>query len=156
MVSSAAHVSCSKKKKKSPHPSWTWASYLSCRLLSSHCCLIVAHKHKVAHDNNLSCIIVWKKCLHDKVTWMFWDFFFSFVYDTSLEMCLNRNVLSWNLRDICFLYLLVLVVLFLIIKLLLLHPLGWVSLVFGWSWFWDWSFLGSLWLKLQSRKLKSA
>lgn len=32
---------------------------------------------------------------------VFW-IFYGFVYDTSLEMCLNGNVLLWNLRDTCF------------------------------------------------------
>uniref|UniRef100_A0A3Q0R2H7 RAP2B, member of RAS oncogene family n=1 Tax=Amphilophus citrinellus TaxID=61819 RepID=A0A3Q0R2H7_AMPCI len=34
-----------------------------------------------------------RECLHDKVLECFGNFFYSFVYDTSLEMCLSGNVL---------------------------------------------------------------
>lgn len=73
--------------------------------LSSHCCLIVAHKHTQTHkihDNNQICIIFWKSVYMKKYLNV-WGFFYSFVYDTSLEMCLSGDVLLWNLRDTWFL-----------------------------------------------------
>lgn len=87
---------------------------------------------------------------------MFWDFFFySFVYDTSLEMCLNGNVLLWNLRDACFLVIPLFFCGF-ICWVVLLHLLGWVHLPWrtvvggimpnpGQGW--DWSLLGDKCLK---------
>lgn len=103
---------------------------------------------------------------------MFWDFFYSFVSDTSLEMCLNGNVLLWNLRDTCFLV----ISLFFLKKqkkffcccaficwVVLLHPLGWVHLpwrvvVAGGIMLnpgegWDWSLFSRQVLKIALKRI---
>lgn len=82
-------------------------SKLSCRLsflfcfcksiLSPHTVVLLLHTnthrhtHKI-HDNNQICIIFWKSVYMKKYLNV-WGFFYSFVYDTSLEMCLSGDVL---------------------------------------------------------------
>lgn len=65
-------------------------SILSLFLLTllSYCCT----QTKINDDNNRLCIIVWKSVYMTKYLNVL-GFFYSFVYDTSLEMCLNGNVL---------------------------------------------------------------
>lgn len=118
------------------HPGWIWASNLSYRLLQnyslcSHCCLIVAQKQKI--DNNRLCIIVWKSVYITKYLNVL-GFFYSFVYDTSLEMCLNGNVLLWNLRDTCFLFLVI--SLFVVLFVELYRCIFWAGSICLVEWWW--------------------
>lgn len=110
---SAAHVSCSKRRKKcvggkriqtQVHPCWIWASNFSSRRFANLFSLLTRDVLLLHTNRQRQLSIMYyslEKCLHDKYLNVlgFFSFFYSFVYDTSLEMCLNGNVLLWNLRD---------------------------------------------------------
>lgn len=152
------------------HPGWFWASNLSCRLVCKRIIfpqtvVLLLHTNKIDYDNNRLCIIVWKSVYMTKYLNVL-GFFYSFVYDPPLEMCLNGNVLLWNLRDTCFLVILFLFSCDFICWVVSCYIFWAGSICHGdWWWglscqiprrSWDWSLLRPWqWLKEAWKYLKS-